>query len=365
MVGQLERKPVIDLAIVGSGVLGTTAAYLALRSHQVKSVLLLDKSATVMGASAYSAGLCTPIVRSNETAKLSRCSESLLRSLRKEIPSLPVEDVSTYLLCRSSDVGFVSSLCEQGATQVEGHDLKCLVNRCPWLQVPMGETILALGQARRIRVREYVEELVARMRKFESFKFLDGVQVLSVEEGDDSLELKLEGERRISARKVLIATGPWILSGPGCEVAQREETAIKKVIALHIHEPPLSASPVIYLFEHNAFLMPMPERDCWLMSYTSSEWGGDPDTTVFRISAQERAGALRLLARYSASFVEKCMGGRAFCDAYTPNQVPFAGWLKQSNDCVVAGGSSGSGARYATGLAADALHKLYGAQLVE
>jgi glycine/D-amino acid oxidase-like deaminating enzyme len=169
-------------------------------------------------------------------------------------------------------------------------------------------------------------------------------------------ELEAMDGRRIFSRRVLIATGPWILGGPGNEIAKNAGVRIKKVAALHVLRSPSPECPILYFFDEDAFLLPVIEREEWIFSFTSQEWDCAPNSSILHITPHERNTALAILKRYYPDLVNCCSGGRVFCDAYSRDWAPFVGSDPKVSDLIIAGACSGAGFRLAPAIAQNALH---------
>jgi len=153
----------------------------------------------------------------------------------------------------------------------------------------------------------------------------------------------------------VIATGPWLTTGPGGAFSKAAGIRIKKVAAMHIEYCPSREAPVLYFAESDAFLLPLQEQRKLLLSFTAQEWDCLPDISRLNIDPDDRALALSILNRYSPAFVDACTGGRVFCDAYSQDRAPLVAQLSTSNSIVVAGACSGSGVRLAPAIASEAL----------
>jgi glycine/D-amino acid oxidase-like deaminating enzyme len=143
-------------------------------------------------------------------------------------------------------------------------------------------------------------------------------------------------------------------------MARKAGIRIKKVAALHVVQPPPADCPILYFFDEDAFLMPVPELGRWILSFTSQEWDCLPDRNALRISKEERHSAMSTLGKHLPQLVPYCLGGQVFCDAYSRDWAPVVLADPADQDFVIAGACSGAGFRLAPAIARSALHLLSG-----
>ncbi|HEX6873810.1 MAG TPA: FAD-binding oxidoreductase, partial [Micromonosporaceae bacterium] len=70
------------------------------------------------------------------------------------------------------------------------------------------------------------------------------------------------------------------------------------------------------------------------------------------------AEANDILARYAPALAGRCVSGRVFCDAYTPNRQPLVSAVDDRARIVFAGGANGSGYRLGPAIAAETVDLL-------
>jgi hypothetical protein len=96
---------------------------------------------------------------------------------------------------------------------------------------------------------------------------------------------------------------------------------VKKIVALHIEEPPTERDGAIVFQEEDAFLLPYRHRGHWLFSYTCDEWDVDPDAVEPGPTPAHLSQARELLERYAPRLADRCVSGRVFCDAVAHETV--------------------------------------------
>lgn len=345
-----------DLAVVGGGIVGATAIYLARRKWPAWRLLLLDRSLVGEGATAYSAGLAFPYGRTPEQTRLAAESARILAEMKAAVPSLPVYELPFYGLASAQRIeqvlaGFVTDSVHLADTA----ERESLLSFHPGLSILEGQSVLVGRGAGYAFPRLFVHTLIEYLRASDLTECWEGVEVQNISHEADVFTLRAADERVIKTKRVLIATGPWLLSGPYGDYARGRGVRIKKVAALHVDRPPRPQDPIIFFFDDDAFLLPLFRQRRWVFSFTSQEWDCPPEISRLKISADDRTQALSILSRYYPSFTYDCHGGRVFCDAYSPNRVPLVAQIPETPGCVVAGACSGSGYRLAPGVADAAL----------
>jgi hypothetical protein len=99
-------------------------------------------------------------------------------------------------------------------------------------------------------------------------------------------------------------------------------------------------------------------RRQWLFSFRADQWDVEPKKHALEISTRDRALALGIVDRYRLGSPDDYLGGRVFCDAYTPTGEPLAERVGDT-PIVIAGAGSGAGFRLSPGLADEALRLLH------
>ncbi|HEY6806421.1 MAG TPA: FAD-binding oxidoreductase [Pyrinomonadaceae bacterium] len=351
--------PEFDLAVIGAGILGAVSAYLACQQQPEWRVLLLDRSLVGDGATQYSAGLDIPYGRNARQKHYSTISTGIYRDLKASIPELPIYQIPLFsVVAKDKEKGLCSGFTTEGIRPATKPELAQLHKSYPGLAIPEDQIVLTGCMAHYAFPVQVAQLLVRRLKETGRAECWEGVEIDGVQPTGEGFKLATNDGRNISARRVLVATGPWLLDGPASEFARNAGVRIKKVAALHINRPPAPQDPVIIFFDEDAFLLPVVQRREWIFSFTSEEWDCVPEVSRLRISKADRELALKILDRYCPSFVHDCHGGRVFCDAYTPDRIPLVAQVADVPNFVVAGACSGSGYRLAPGIGVEALSKL-------
>lgn len=345
-----------DLAIIGAGIVGAMAAYLARRERPDWRILLLDRSLAGDGATGYSVGLDIPYGRTPAHKKLSIMSARVFRELRDTIAGLPLHDLPMFgLIDRERLDEVMSGFTSDGVRAGTGADTGLLRESYADLAVAGGQVLLAGCDCSFAAPRAVTAAIIDWLKRDGLTACWEGAEVRRVRDDGPRLALETSDGRTVPAARALIATGPWLLVGPGGDFAKSLGVRIKKIVALYIDRCPKPNDPLLFFFDEDAFLLPRRDRGQWLFSFTSQEWDCEPEISRLSISPQERELAISILRRYCPSLVDYCRGGRVFCDAYSRDRVPVTRRVPGPGNCVIAGAASGSGYRLAPAIAAEAL----------
>jgi glycine/D-amino acid oxidase-like deaminating enzyme len=347
-----------DLAVVGAGIVGAMAAHLARQERAEWRILLVDRSLVGDGATRYSVGLDIPYGRNASQKQYSLLSTNIYRELTSAIPELPVHELPFFGIVGRESAQKVCAGFTTGDVRVatEREQVR-LRESYPDLAISESQVLLTGCTARYGFPSLIASALVSRLKEGGLAECWEGVEVQSAHTCPGGGALVTNDGRRVVARRVLVATGPWLLRGPGDDFAGNAGVRIKKVAALHINRRPHPQDPVILFFDEDAFLLPVVQRREWIFSFTSQEWDCTPEVSLLRIGKEERDLALSILERYCPSFVQDCHGGRVFCDAYSQDRAPLVAQVPGMSNFVVAGASSGSGYRLAPAIGLKALEQ--------
>lgn len=353
---EVENVKDFDLAIIGAGIIGATTAYLAHVRKPEWHVVLLDRSFIGDGATRYSAALDLPFARTTRQRGMVTRSVSFYRDLKMQYPELPIREMAFVLVAPAKDISnSAAAFVDAGlhlASAREWHQIRL---KYPDLTLPQEYLAMLGNNARHSSSTQLTSALVNKACNDGNVECWEGVEVRQVEDIECDQVLLTRDGRKITAKRVVIATGPWLTSGPGGTFSQAAGIRTKKVAALHIDCCPPPDAPVLYFAAEDAFLLPLPEQKKLLLSFTAQEWDCPAEISRLRICRDDRTLALSILNRYCPALIEHCSGGRVFCDAYSQDRVPFVARVPTSHGVVVAGACSGSGVRLAPAIALEVL----------
>jgi glycine/D-amino acid oxidase-like deaminating enzyme len=351
-----------ELAVVGAGIIGTMVAYLAHRDRPDWNVLLVDRSLVGHGATQYSVGLDLPWGRTALHKRLAIYSAQIFDELKHEIPSLPFFPIPLYGIVRQVTAPDLFNCFTNNSPRIgDSRDESNLRSSFPDLVIRTDQILIAGCNANFGFPGAMTSMIVEQLRESSRMSCWEGVSIENMSRRSiDGFDVCSADGRRFLAKRVVLATGPWLVHSLGKELARESGIRIKKVVAMHIDSPPGPNDPALFFFDDDAFLLPLCQHRRWLYSFTSEEWDCVPEISRLSIGTADRTLALSILGRYCPSFVQCCQGGRVFCDSYGPNRCPVVYSDPSTKDLVVAGAGSGSGFRLAPGIAREALQQLSG-----
>lgn len=336
--------------VVGAGVLGCLVAREILAADPGAAVTVVDRDLIASGASRRSAGLHFPRGASPAVRTLAAESQRYYAALAAARPGLPIHPLGMTVVAperaeaRLREVYLPEANLRRvagvpnGVTLPEG-TAAWTGDGCQYADVP------ALTQAFAAELRPAVE-------------FLEGVTVTGVSSDADGVRLSLGTGVTLAAERAVLAPGPWLAAKAWRHLVEPLGARVKKIVALHIEQPPTERDGAIVFQEEDAFLLPYRHRGHWLFSYTCTEWDVDPDTVDPGLTPTHLAEARELLARYAPRFADRCVSGRVFCDAYAPGGVPLVRALTDDGRLLFAGAAGGSGYRLAPAVARETVRLL-------
>ncbi|MFF5020216.1 NAD(P)/FAD-dependent oxidoreductase [Streptomyces sp. NPDC001165] len=341
----------VDFAVVGGGIIGCTIAReLVLRAPHA-SVLVLEQDSVGSGASRRSAGLHFPRGATERVRRMTGYSQAYYRALLDADPALPIHPVPMLVVSDRATVDQVETayLDEAGLSRVDALP--------DWLPPLSDETAAWTGEGCQYADVGALTRAFARsLRPRTSFR--EGVFVDSLDRVGSGYELGLGTGERVTADSVVLAPGPWLAAPAWRERLTPLGARVKKVVALHIEQPPAAEDGVVVFHDEDAFLLPLHEQRRWLFSYTSQVWDVDPDRLTGSVSASDLAEAREVLIRRAPRLADSARSGRVFCDAYSADREPLVRALDEEGRLVFAGAANGSGYRLAPAIAAEAAHLL-------
>ncbi|HEY0365241.1 MAG TPA: FAD-binding oxidoreductase [Pyrinomonadaceae bacterium] len=345
-----------DLVVIGGGIIGSMAAYLARQKNPRWRILLVDRSLVGDGATKYSVGLDIPYGFNDTQKQYSRVSTAMYRDLSKAIPELPMHKLPLFgIVARTRVEAVCAGFTTENIRIATGSETMQLYESYPDLAISEDQVLLTGCVATYGFPAITTSLIVKHLQQHEHVECWEGVEIRTVDGPADGFQLTTADGRVFSARRVIAATGPWLLAEPTRTCAAQSGVRIKKVAALHVDRRPSARDPLLMFFDEDAFLLPIAQRRQWIFSFTSQEWDCMPEVSRLRVSNEDRQLALGVLNRYCPSFVSDCQGGRVFCDAYTPERVPLVAPVPGATNFVLAGAGCGSGYRLAPAVALKAL----------
>ena len=341
----------VDFAVVGGGIIGCTIARELVRRAPHASVLVLERDAAGSGASRRSAGLHFPRGATERVRRMAGYSQAYYRDLLDADPALPIHPVPMLVVSDRAAVDVVE------AAYLDEANLSRVATLPEWLPPLSDETAAWKGEGCQYAdVGALTRALARSLRPRTSFR--EGVSVDSLDRVGSGYELGLGTGERVTAGSVVLAPGPWLAAPAWRERLTPLGTRVKKVVALHIEQPPAAEDGVVVFHDEDAFLLPLHEQRRWLFSYTSQIWDVEPDRLTGSVSPSDLAEAREVLINRAPRLAGSARSGRVFCDAYSPDREPLVRALDEEGRLVFAGAANGSGYRLAPAIAAEAAHLL-------
>ncbi len=338
-------RTVVDVAVLGAGIIGCLVAREVARRTPDASMLLFDRDLVGGGASLRSAGLHTPRGATPAVREMTRFSQDYYAGLFRDRPGLPIHPVAMRVVGTPADEPRLRTDYLPEAGLAATGDLPSDV------RLPDGAVAWSVRGSHYADVTDVTRALTADLRA--TVEVREAVRVEAVTEGPDGVGLRLGTGEELTAGRVVLAPGPWLAAPAWRSLLEPVGARVKKVAALHVGGRPALGDAAVVFEREDAFLLPLPERGHWLFSYTCPEWDVDPDAPSGGLTGHDLDEAREILRRYAPAMAADRVSGRVFCDAYSGTGEPVVRALGDGR-VVFAGAANGSGYRLAPAIAARA-----------
>ncbi|MEU5878731.1 FAD-dependent oxidoreductase [Spirillospora sp. NPDC047279] len=330
-----------DTVVVGAGILGCALAHRLAATG--RRVALLDRGMVGSGCSARAGAIASPLVRDDRLRAMSARSRQWYAEYRLRRPGAPLRSLPALFLCAADRQDALRERCAEPLCPAPDTALPEWVNRT-------GATVL-LGGPRALhgQVADLCRALIAEPA-------VDVYECTPVDRwsgGNGGFVVELADGRGLDVPELVLAKGAWLESEdlpPGWEPPRT-----KKIVSYVLALPASPADPLVHLADHEAFLLPRPERGEWWLSITSPDWGILPQDGPAAGPGDLRI-ARAVLERYAPHALSALRGSSVHCDSYSPGGGPEV--VAAPGRPLVVHGGSGSGFRYAPAAAEAALDAL-------
>ncbi|MGY4473448.1 NAD(P)/FAD-dependent oxidoreductase [Bradyrhizobium sp. USDA 3364] len=350
---------IYDLAVVGAGVMGLSAAFIAASDSPKKRIVIVERDIVGSGTSGFAPGIQINICRNQKERSLIGCGSKFWRGIYPDGRWPRGRDCDVFWLTRNP--GELAQQISAGhPTPSTSFALAERLVSLPQFLVP-DDVAVVLDRGSYCQVDSIVEDLTQRL-KIKGVSISESTSITKIRKGPRNILLQSSDNSELSAKRAILAIGPWLPESPLRQhLTDEPGLRVKKVVALHLAARPTPNCPMIGLFDDYAFLIPMIEQGYWLFSFTSQEWDVKPVTDELRLSSDDLARANAILAKWFSSEVPAVESARVFCDCYSADGVPFSRPAKDIAGLHVIGGGSGNGFRFGPACAEEAVRSQYSA----
>ncbi len=347
-----------DLVIVGGGIVGAWTLWLARRRFPQWRILLVERFKHSDGATAHSAGVLLATGRTPRERRLAAFGAEHYREIRTSL-ALRTSAAEVFWVTDAAHVRALRDVAVDFSIDSEPAAPACLLDRLMGpLSLGASEVLLRGGTAVSHDPPAIARALIEASLQSSNVSCVEGVALQDVRAGESGVQARLDDGAMVRAARAVVAVGPWLACEPFTSLFGAlpgvSELRIKKVVALHVDLAPPPDAAAVFLPEADAYLMPLPLRRQWLFSFRADEWDVRPQKHALEIAERDRAIALGIVDRYRLGARDAFVGGRVFCDAYTPSGEPLVERVPNA-PIVIAGAGSGAGFRLSPGLADEAL----------
>ncbi|MFI9627974.1 NAD(P)/FAD-dependent oxidoreductase [Streptomyces sp. NPDC052042] len=337
----LATLPGYDTVLVGAGVLGCALSHRLAATG--RRVALLDRRTVGSGCSTHAGAIASPLARGDRLRAMSARSRRWYDEYRRVHPQAPIRTLPTLFLCAA---GREAELRERSTEPLT----PCPETALPeWVARPPHTSVLGGPRA----LHGQVLELCRSWSTDPAVDVYECAPVRGWAHRSSGFTVDLADGRSLRTGELVLAKGAWLDAADLPPGAPPPRT--KKIVSYTLALPASPADPLVYLADHDAFLLPRPERAQWWLSITSPEWDRRPEDEP-AASAEDLRIAHDVLGRYAPRALPALRGASVHCDSYTPDGGPMV--TAAPGHPLVAHGGSGSGFRYAPAVAEAALHAL-------
>jgi glycine/D-amino acid oxidase-like deaminating enzyme len=351
------RRQQAELLIVGAGICGLMTAWFAKVLRPNARVVVMDRGLVGGGATRYSAFLDGPFGRTPRIRELSRRSRELMAQLRERLRDLPIVDLPMLGVTASARESEARALIHvEVETRLLPEDGGRPIDDAPeGFRLTDQQRVLTGMTASRC-TDDHLASVLARHLVRAGVGLVEGVDVTQLAADGGGVRLELADGRRWLGDVAILCLGPWLPRElPRLASQPAQGVRIKKVVSVLLQDEVPTGAPVIYLFDHDAFLMPQPERGRWLCSLRSERWDCSPQADMLHLDQEDLQLCHTVFGRFGINVDEGRLGARVFCDAYTADGEVMVRELEGLPRVAVAGAACGSGIRLAPAMAQDAL----------
>ncbi|MEW2490790.1 FAD-dependent oxidoreductase [Streptomyces sp. NPDC048411] len=343
----------VDLAVVGGGILGAAIAHAAQAARPGSRTVVLDQGVRDT-ATRWSLGVLAPWANTaGQRALLERGADhvrervepDLVRPFLRWVSALVVASPATLDRLAAATIGTDMQTAPPGLLaqaraaygELTARDGDTLATVCA------GVAVLDVGG---LAERLLADSVVHR-----------GAQVTRVEDAGDFRTLLLADGRTLTARHVVLATGPWAQPALGADPSTSSVPTgwrTKRIAALHAARQPPADAPLVCFPDDDLFLLPAAVdetggRGGVGASFRCEDWDVPPGPGTGVLDGRTLESGRVALARRAPDLAAEIGSGRVAVDGYTPDRTPLTGL--RAPGVVQAVAASGGGARFAWGVA--------------
>ncbi|MHC6156748.1 NAD(P)/FAD-dependent oxidoreductase [Bradyrhizobium elkanii] len=347
---------IYDLAVIGAGVMGLSAAFLAASSRPGDRIVIFDRGTVGAGASGFAPGIQINIGRNEKERSLLNRGTEIWREIYPH--GRPGgRDCDVFWLTRDPEE-LTRTSCLVSTVPSTSFALRERLSSLPQFLIP-SDMVVALDRGSYCPVNSIVQDLAQRLGAVGT-SIRERTSIARIRQRPSHLLLESSDHSELLARRGVLAIGPWLPDSPlRAHLANEPRLRVKKVVALHLAARPTTNCPMIGLFDDYAFLIPMVEEGYWLFSFTSQEWDVRPDPGGLHVSSDDLARATAILTKWFSPDIPAVASARVFCDCYSDDGAPFSRPAQDVAGLYVIGGGSGNGFRFGPACAEEAIGSLY------
>lgn len=332
-----------DITVVGAGIFGSLLAHQAAQAFPGCRIALFESGTVGGGCSGAAGALATPAVRSERVRGISDVSREWYERYLETYATAPMRRLPILYVSMPDTACALVSRLSPGGTQASAGALP------EWIETGDAGCIAAAQPALWADVRSLCRHLLSNSPDLQVY---EGAQLLEYDRQETGWLVRVADGRRFRSRQLVLAKGAGFSSAERSELPSLRN---KKIVAFLLDWPAHDDSVVVYFHDHESFLLPLPAQNCWLLSIVSPHWDCAAAGAELQASEADRLIASELLALHAPALLPALRGARVHCDGYLDGHLPQVSLV---DGAIFLLGGSGSGFRYAPGVAAEAMEVL-------
>src|SRR5262249_20410451 len=149
-----------------------------------------------------------------------------------------------YIVSRTGLPGLQRRLYGDAGRIYDSSDATAFRRRFSELRIGPDDVLVDGGTARHDDPRQISIRLARLVAAHPSGGVGEGAAVTGLRDHGDGIRVEIADGRSIAAERAIVCAGPLLLDGPWSDAARALRLRVKKIVALHVQQPPQPDDPV-------------------------------------------------------------------------------------------------------------------------
>ena len=201
---------IYDLAVMGAGVMGLSAAFIAANSRPRDRIVIFDRETVGSGASGFAPGIQMNIGSNEKERSLLNRGSKIWREIYPHgCPS--GRDCDVLWLTRDPEE-LTRMSCVVGTAPSTSFALRERLLSLPQFLIP-GDMVVALARGSYCPVNSIVRDLAQRLKAVGT-SIRERTSIARIRQRPSHISLQTSVDSELSARRAVLAIGPWLPESP-------------------------------------------------------------------------------------------------------------------------------------------------------